>query len=55
MKYINCPICGHKLLEGNDNSLVRVKCNKCKAVVEVAISSGAVALKPITASLSNKK
>lgn len=49
MKYVNCPVCGHKLLEGKENSCVRVKCNKCKTIVEVSIGENNVALTPLSA------
>ena len=44
MKYVNCPQCGHKLLEGEQGSCVVVKCNKCKSIVQVTIQSNAVKL-----------
>ncbi len=47
MKYVNCPVCGHKLLEGKAQSCVRVKCSKCKTIVEVSIGDNNVALAPI--------
>ena len=47
MKYVNGPVCGHKLLEGKAQSCVRVKCSKCKTIVEVSIGDNNVALAPI--------
>ena len=47
MKYVNCPICGHKLLEGDDYSRVRVKCNKCKTIAEVFIGEKGVEVLPV--------
>ena len=44
MKYVGCPQCGHKLLEGENGSRVAVKCNKCKAIVTVEIKEDAVKL-----------
>lgn len=35
MKFVNCPQCGRKLLEGENGSSVTVKCNKCKSIVKV--------------------
>lgn len=35
--FINCPSCGHKLLEGEKGSCVTVKCSKCKSIVLVKI------------------
>ena len=49
MKYVNCPVCGHKLLEGKEHSCVRVKCSKCKTIVEVSIGENNVALTPLAA------
>lgn len=49
MKYVNCPVCGHKLLEGKEHSCVRVKCSKCKTIVEVIIGENNVALTPLSA------
>lgn len=50
MRFVNCPICGHKLLEGNSGSIVRVKCNKCKSIVEVNISENNINVVPIKSS-----
>ncbi len=47
MKFVNCPICGHKLLEGDDGSVVKVKCNKCKSIVEVGIFKDNITVVPI--------
>ena len=47
MKYVNCPVCGHKLLEGKEQSCVRVKCSKCETIVEVSIGDNNVALAPL--------
>ncbi len=44
MTYVNCPKCGHKLLEGEDGSKVQVKCNKCKSIVNVSIQSSGVSV-----------
>ncbi len=46
MKYVYCPICGHKLLEGQDGSRVNVKCNKCKSIIEVSILTENVTVTP---------
>lgn len=37
MKIIFCPVCGGKLLEGEADSTVKVKCNKCKSIQLVEI------------------
>lgn len=42
MTYVNCPKCGHKLLEGETGSKVQVKCNKCKSIVNVTIQTSGV-------------
>lgn len=47
MKYVYCPICGHKLLEGHDGSIVRLKCNKCKNIITVSILNGNITVAPI--------
>lgn len=47
MKFVYCPICGHKLLEGHDGSLVKVKCNKCKSILEVNILKENITVIPI--------
>lgn len=47
MKFVNCPICGHKLLEGHDGSVVKVKCNKCKSIVEVSILKENITVIPV--------
>ena len=44
MRFVSCPQCGHKLLEGQNGSCVTVKCNKCKAIVTVKIEEDAVKL-----------
>ena len=44
MNYVNCPKCGHKLLEGEKGSCVNVKCNKCKSIIRVKIDSDTVNL-----------
>ena len=52
MKFVNCPHCGHKLLEGENGSSVNVKCSKCKSVVNVILDAdGTVHLSVV---LSNK-
>lgn len=33
MKYVNCPECGHKLMEGEECNNVQVKCTKCGAIL----------------------
>ena len=37
MQFVNCPSCGGRLMEGEDGSRVRVKCNKCGKLVNVGI------------------
>ena len=48
MKFVNCPQCGHKLLEGESGSSVNVKCNKCKSIVSVKIRGDSVSLSVIS-------
>ena len=48
MKFVNCPKCGHKLLEGESGSCVNVKCNKCKSVVNVKLHENTVNLSVIS-------
>ncbi len=52
MKYVFCPVCGHKLLEGAAGSQVRVKCAKCKEIVEVAITETNINLLPLSSKQS---
>ncbi len=47
MKYVYCTICGHKLLEGHDGSSVKVKCSKCKSILEVNILNQNTTVTPI--------
>lgn len=42
MKLVYCPVCGGKLLEGESNSKVKIKCNKCKSIQCVVICSDKV-------------
>lgn len=44
MKFVSCPKCGHKLLEGEKGSNVNVKCNKCKSIISVKINENTVNL-----------
>ena len=44
MMYMNCPLCGHKLLEGEAEGLVQVKCTKCAKVILAQFKDGAVTL-----------
>lgn len=46
MKYAYCPVCGHKLLEGNEPSNVKVKCSKCKTIIAVRIAHDGVGVVP---------
>lgn len=48
MKFVNCPLCGHKLLEGENGSNVKVKCNKCKSVVNVTLNDDSVSLNVVS-------
>lgn len=48
MKFVYCPICGHKLLEGSDPSDVKVKCSKCKTIVRVKIANNSVGVAPVS-------
>lgn len=42
MKYVNCPVCGGKLLEGEEGSRVVVKCAKCGRLAEAVIGGESV-------------
>lgn len=42
MKYVNCPVCGGKLLEGEEGSRVVVKCAKCGRLSEAVIGGESV-------------
>lgn len=53
MKFVGCPVCGHKLLEGEANSCVQVKCNKCKSVVKVTIGDDYIKLTPLKTALTD--
>ena len=55
MKFINCPSCGHKLLEGENGSTVNVKCNKCKSIVHVNLRNDMVHLSIITNNTAEKQ
>lgn len=37
MVFINCPLCGQRLLEGDEGSHVQIKCTKCGNVAKVKI------------------
>ncbi len=52
MKYVSCPVCGHKLLEGEPDSLVKVKCGKCKTIVQVTIGKECIGVNPVFNSAS---
>ncbi len=45
MKYVNCPECGHKLMEGEECSNVQVKCVKCGAIVKANITANEILIK----------
>lgn len=44
MKYIYCPQCGRKLLEGEEGSSVQVKCTKCGLLVKASIAASEINL-----------
>ena len=44
MTYVNCPYCGHKLLEGLCGSCVQTKCVKCGQICFVKIDSDSVSV-----------
>lgn len=48
MKFVFCPVCGHKLLEGATGSRVRAKCSKCKEILEVTITDAGINLLPLS-------
>lgn len=37
MVYINCPICGHRIIKGEKVSIAIIKCNKCNGIVSTSI------------------
>lgn len=45
MKYVNCPECGHKLMEGEECNNVQVKCTKCGAIIKASITASEVLIK----------
>lgn len=45
MKYVNCPECGHKLMEGEECNNVQVKCTKCGAIIKASIKASEVLIK----------
>lgn len=45
MKYVNCPECGHKLMEGEECNNVQVKCTKCGAIIKASITASEVQIK----------
>ena len=49
MVFVNCPICGRKLLEGKSGSFVQVKCCHCASIVQVEVQELAINLTVITA------
>ena len=40
--YVNCPKCGHRLLEGEKGSAVRIKCVKCALLCKVTVSENGI-------------
>lgn len=42
MKYINCPMCGSRLFEGEDGSHIVLKCGKCGRLFEASVEEGSV-------------
>ena len=45
MKYVNCPECGHKLMEGEECNNVQVKCTKCGPIIKASITASEVLIK----------
>ena len=39
MMFVNCPLCGQKLMQGKGGSCVQVKCNKCGKILIVEIDN----------------
>ena len=45
MVYINCPKCGHKLMEvETGSSLVRIKCGKCGKIIKASVRANEVTI-----------
>lgn len=44
MTYVNCPGCGGRLLEAEEGSSVRLKCNKCGRILKVKIDDDTITL-----------
>lgn len=42
MKFVNCPVCGCKLFEGEDGSHIILKCSKCSKLFEATVESSSV-------------
>ena len=42
--YAACPICGHKLLKGNNGTNVEVPCRKCGKLIRVNIADGKISV-----------
>ena len=45
MLYINCPMCGKKLFEGEAGSNVKVKCGHCEKLFSVKLLIDEVIIK----------
>ena len=45
MVYVNCPICGQRLMEAGTGSAVRIKCRKCNRFIGVAVKGDGVVLR----------
>ena len=54
MKYINCPNCGSRLLEGDDGSHIVLKCCKCSKLFEVTVNMAGVSVIPKTGANEHK-
>ena len=45
MVYVNCPECGHRLMESDECSNVRVKCCKCNTLIVICINNNEMRIK----------
>ena len=45
MKYVSCPQCGGRLMEGEKGSHVVIKCVKCNGLFDVYINEDRIEIK----------
>lgn len=46
MIFVNCPLCGQRLIEGKYGSAVRLKCSKCGEIIRVVIKEDGITILP---------